>query len=178
MSRMLRLILIVSAMSAFLVAMVVDHNTRRLTGEEVILDLEPIDPRDILAGYFVIISTPLHRLDSQELGGDDDFYRSDDIYVVVEPSPDGSWRAVSIHTQRPDSGIFFHGKVQSPGPNQIRAHFNIERFYADEATARALEDRRREDAASMRLIVSVSRNGRAIIRGLEIGGERQIAPLL
>jgi uncharacterized membrane-anchored protein len=172
MSQIVRLILISAGMTAFLVGMVVDHHVRRSTGTEILLDLEPVDPRDLLAGYYVIISTPLHSVDPEQVGGEADFERSADIYVVVEPDGGGSWQPVSIHSERPAAGIFVHGKVQWAGPDTIRAHFNLERYYADAETAQALEIRQQARRESLRLIVSVGSDGRAIIRGLEIDGER------
>ena len=172
MSRFVRLILIAAAMTVFLIGMIVDHNVRRTTGTEILLDLEPVDPRDLLAGYYVIISTPLHSIDPEQVGGEADFERSADVYVVVEPDGGGSWQPVSIHSERPEAGVFVHGKVQWVSPNTIRAHFNLERYYADADTAQALEIRRQAGPDSLRLIVSVGSDGRAIIRGLEIDGER------
>jgi uncharacterized membrane-anchored protein len=170
--------IVAALMSAFLVAMIADHHIRRSTGTDVILDLEPVDPRDLLAGYYVIISTPVHRIQYDSVEGDRDFSAHDDVFVSIEPESDGSWSPVSIHRTRPANGVYLHGKVQTASTDGITAHFNIERFYADETTAQALDQRRFSDRDSMRLIVSVGNDGRAIIRGLEIEGERQIAPLL
>ena len=178
MSVMMRLIAIAAAMSAFLIVMVGDHQFRRTSGTEVILDLEPVDPRDLLAGYYVIISTPVHRIQFESVGGDTTFAVHDDVFVVVEENTNGSWTPTSIHRERPADGVFLHGKVQSAGDDSMSADFNIERYYADETTAQALENRRREDRESLRLIVAVGADGRALIRGLEIDGEREIAPLL
>ncbi|WP_420433117.1 GDYXXLXY domain-containing protein [Hyphobacterium sp.] len=178
MSVMMRLIAIAAAMSAFLIVIIGDHQVRRMSGTEVILDLEPVDPRDLLAGYYVIISTPVHRIRYEAVGGDTDFALHDDVFVAVAANPNGSWAPVSIHRERPVAGVFLRGKVQSVGGDALNADFNIERYYANEATAQALEARRREDRDSLRLIVSVGADGRALIRGLEIDGEREIAPLL
>lgn len=177
MNRTIRLTLVAAAMTAFLIGMVFDHATRRASGTEVILDLEPVDPRDLLAGYYVIVSTPLHLLEPDSLGGDDSFATGDDIYALVEEDEEGVWQAVSIHHERPEAGVFLYGKVQHGSETMIRAGYNIERFYADEETAQALELRRRENIDSMRLIVSVGPDGRAIIRGLEIDGQRRTVPL-
>jgi len=177
MSRTMRLISIAAVMTLFLIGMVVDHAVRRTSGTEVILDLQPVDPRDLLAGYYIVVSTPLHRLSVEELAGDDTFDVSDDIYVIVEEVENGSWQPISIHRSRPDGGLYIHGKVQRATETDIRAEYNLERFYADQDTALALDQRRREDGSSMRLILSVGADGRALIHGIEIDGERQIVEL-
>ncbi len=174
MTRMVRLIIAAAAMTLFLVAMIADHQFRRHSGTEVLLDLEPVDPRDLLAGYYVIITTPLHNLDPSEMGGDNSFDQGDDVFVLLEPSANENWQAVSIHRERPPNGLFVHGRVQYANDSTMRARFNIERYYADEATAQALEERRRANLSSMRLIIAVGDDGRALIRGLEIDGERHL----
>jgi uncharacterized membrane-anchored protein len=178
MTRSFRLMLTAAAMTAFLVGLIADHHVRRANGAEILLDLEPVDPRDLLAGYYIVISTPLHSIDPEQLDGDNVFDAGGDIYVVVEAEADGSWQPVSIHSEQPVDGVFLLGKVQWASRNAIRVRYNIERFYADADTAQALEDIRRLNRASLRLIVSVGADGRAIIRGLEINGERQIDPFL
>lgn len=177
MTMLLRLTLIAAAMSAFLIFMVVDHHWRRSAGTEIILDLEPIDPRDILAGYYVIIRTPLHQLDPGALGGSDTFEAGDDIFVVIDGSEADGWRPLSIHPQRPGAGQYIYGKVERAWAEGIRIRYNLERYYADEETAQALERRQLDNRDSMRLIVSLGDDGRALIRGLEIDGERHIDDL-
>lgn len=174
MTRMVRLLLVAAAMTFFLVAMIADHQFRRHSGTEVLLDLEPVDPRDLLAGYYVIITTPLHNLDPSDIEGDNTFGPGDDVFVVIEPSANQSWQAASIHRDRPQEGLYIHGKVRFARDTMMRAQFNIERYYADEATAQALEDRRRANLSSMRLVIAVGNDGRALIRGLEIDGERHL----
>ncbi|WP_394692177.1 GDYXXLXY domain-containing protein [Hyphobacterium sp.] len=174
MTRMARLLLAAFAMTLFLVAMIADHQFRRHIGTEVLLDLEPVDPRDLLAGYYVVITTPLHNLDPSGLEGDNQFDPGDDIFVALEPVADQSWRAVSIHRERPQDGLYVYGKVRYARDTTLRARFNLERYYADEATAQALEDRRRANRSSMRLIIAVGDDGSALIRGLEIDGERHL----
>jgi len=177
MTRTIRLILIAAAMTVFFVGMVVDHTVRRATGTEVMLDLEPVDPRDLLAGYYIILSTPLHRIEIESVSGDDEFQPGNDIFVVIEADELGNFQPTAIYGAAPEAGLFIRGKVQRAHGTFVRAIYNLERFYADEETAQELETRRRENTDRLRLIVSVGSDGRALIRGLEIDEERQIDDL-
>lgn len=199
----IRLGLIVLAMTVFLGAMVTRHAALRANGTQIIIPMEPVDPRDILLGYYVTIRTPVHELDTRALDGPDTGWRQGGvIYVTLEESSDG-WRPTGAFNERPSGGVFLQGRVASayttsdmrqiepdtdgeegwrtrepiPGTERqtLSAAFNLERYYTDADTARTLEDMRRDDR--LRLIVSVGNDGSAVIKGLEVDGEAQIQPL-
>lgn len=195
----LRLGLIVLAMSAVLAAMVVRTATQRAQGAEILLSMEPVDPRDMLLGYYVTIETPVHQIDTGEVEGPLAGWRQGGVaFVSLDQGEDGSWRPSGVFHERPDEGVFLQGRVAwaytrsdqrdaEPGPGdtdglrpredpipgterqELRIAYNLERYFTDADTARELEDMRREDR--LRLIVSVGPDGQALIKGLEIDGE-------
>lgn len=199
MSYLLRLGAVALLMSGFLTFMLVDHALRRAGGTEVILNVQGYDPRDPLLGHYSRIQIELWTLDAMALPGDDEFEVRDEIYVVIEPRDDGSWSAVALSQTRPSGGVFLHGLVtsisQTSGEWQQRTdpetgetesvyvdgvqrriyvNYNLNRYYASRDTAEALDAILRDESLTPRLIVSVQNNGDAIIKGLEIGGERQL----
>jgi len=113
MSFTIRLALIAAAMTAFLGYLVISHASVRANGTEVVLDVRGYDPRDIFLGHFSAIATELQQIDASLLAGEDEFESGDPLYVVLAPGDDGSWRAVSLHTARPEAGTFIHGYVRS-----------------------------------------------------------------
>lgn len=200
-----RLTLIVLAMTAFLAAMVVRHADLRAGGTEIVLPMEPVDPRDVLLGYYVIIETPAHRLDMGALDGPEQGWTAGDtIYVALAEGEDGAWRPSAAAPARPQTGVFLQGRVIAvrtisdmravdpaeeeaegwrvrrepvPGTERetLRVRYNLERYYADAETAGALEDMRRENR--LRLIVSIGSDGAAVIKGLEVDGEARYETL-
>ena len=203
MSLAIRLGLIVLAMTAFLAVIVIRHADLRENGTEIVLPMEPVDPRDMLLGYYVIIRTPAHDLDTQALGGPETGWgEGDAVYVTLSQADDG-WRPAGVYQDRPDDGVFLQGRVvqartisdmrevergendppwrtvREPVPGterqELDVHYNLERYYAEAGAARALEDMRRDDR--LRLIVSVGEDGSAVIKGLEIDGEARYETL-
>ena len=178
MSLTLRLLGIALLMSLFLAGMVVTHASARAGGTEVRLSMEPVDPRDLLLGHYVIIQTPVHRLSLDGLGGDTghSWQRGDSIWVVLTES-EGVFNPVSVHRRQPE-GLSIQGRVffSSPGWTDegpvLTVRYNLERYFASPEDALALEELRNE--SRLRLIVSVGSDGSAIIRGLEIDGEDHI----
>lgn len=196
MSMLLRLSAIALVMSAFLVSMVGFHATKRAGGEEIYLAMEPVDPRDLLLGHYVVLETGLHLLDTANLDGPDDGWtRGEPVFVSLRQAEDGSMVAIGAYHE-PPAPPFIRGRIEyvtttsdftepepledgSPGwrsepvagteREQLRVRYNLERYYAPREDALALERMRNEDR--LRLIVSLSRDGSAVIKGLEIDGE-------
>jgi uncharacterized membrane-anchored protein len=203
MSLFLRLIVILAAMLAFLIAMMVTHAQHRANGQEIILDMEPVDPRDMLLGYYSRLTTNVHQLDMADIEGPKlDWQSGDRIFVGLQPVEDGSWQAVSALREHPGTGVYLQGRVRSaftlydwqtadgqpgnrfasgseriPGTERdgLRLVYNLEAYYAEADAARELDDLR--DDNQLRLIVSLADDGRAVIKGLEINGERRVDSL-
>jgi uncharacterized membrane-anchored protein len=205
MSVAIRLCLIALAMTAFLAFMVTRQATLRAGGTEIILPMEPVDPRDVLLGYYIVIATPAHRLQTDELAGPVEGWSiGDTAYVVLNEGADGAWRPVGVWPQRPLDGVFLKGRVQSahtlsdrsatepvdgeapdwtarqdviPGAERqvLSLRFNLERYYANASSAGELDRLRGEDR--LRLIVAVAADGSAVIKGLEVDGQARYETL-
>ena len=206
MTRLVRLLLIAAGMTAFLVVMLADHLDRRANGTEIRLPVEGYDPRDILLGHYANIRTALQRLDAYALAGEDDFETGDTLFVTLETGPDGLARPVALHHAHPGTGLVAQGRVQhvyeasrpwrqttdpqtgdmrnvQDGPEElwIQARFNIERYYASRERALSLQTRLRqrgEDGGiGVNLILAVPDDGRLVIKGFEIDGQRRLDSL-
>ena len=176
----IKLIVICAALSAFLVGMVMTHEQARKTGREVIVDMTPVDPRSLLRGYYVRIRTPLRTLNTAALAGDDAFSPGQTVYVGLKTDEKGAAIAQSITHARPDSGLFIQGRVRRSWKgvldgNELDVRYNIESYFADEQAAKALQNQ--INAHKMRLILALGKEGKAVIRGLEIDGVRQLDSL-
>ncbi|WBQ11777.1 GDYXXLXY domain-containing protein [Hyphomonadaceae bacterium BL14] len=189
-----RLIVMALAMGAVLIAMAGLHAAQRAGGTEIRLDMLAVDPRDPLLGHYVVIETPLHRLDLNAYGPvQTGFSRGSDVYVSLRrDSETGTWTAASVHDRHPGEGVVIRGKVErvmervdqvtdadgervrdrDSARSELRVHYNLERYYASRDEALELEYMREE--ARLRLIVSVSNSGNAVIKGLEIDGEDRL----
>src|SRR5687767_14972137 len=66
-------------------------------GQEVLIETGNFDPRDLFRGDYVSFNHQLTRLSLKDLGGDDNFPRGSDVWVVLEPDASGVSRPVSVH---------------------------------------------------------------------------------
>ncbi|MFW6413548.1 MAG: GDYXXLXY domain-containing protein [Oceanicaulis sp.] len=202
MSRAIRLCLTALVMTGVLAALVGHHAMRRAGGTEIYLDMEPVDPRDLLLGHYVVLTTPLHRIDTAEVDGPDEgFARGDLVFVSLRETESGSMVPAGVYRE-PPGGLFVRGRLEdayveqefsepepledgSPGwraepipgtaRDVLRIRYNLERYFAPKDQALALETMRNENR--LRLIASIGADGGAVIKGLEIDGERRIEEL-
>ncbi len=197
----LRLQLIALAMIAVLAGLVGVHAVQRATGTELVIAMEPVDPRDILLGHYVVIRTPVHTLDLSAFpgapDGEDAWGEGDEVFVAMAEGEDGLWRPERV-AKRADAldPPLLRGRIENAhrlydytewepgeagqpgrgperiegtGRTELQVKYNLERYYADPETAKALEDMRRENRLA--LIVSVGEDGGAVIKGLVVDGE-------
>lgn len=115
-NRTARIALVAAGLVAALAAMVASHAVRRASGTEIRLEMTPVDPRDLLLGHYVVIDTPLHELDTAELGAQDaEFARGDPVFVrLVEDAAEGVWRPEAMARERAalGSGLIVQGRVR------------------------------------------------------------------
>lgn len=130
-------------------------------GTQVVLKTAPVDPRDLLRGYFVRLSYDISRISVDELDNpmsddelSDGFKRQSLIYVKLQPDKDGYWSPVSVHRTRPQSDkqsktVFIRGRVRHGSCNaryranvgcKVSIRYGIEKFFADKTRAKKLEN--------------------------------------
>jgi uncharacterized membrane-anchored protein len=171
--------------SAVLGWMVVDRVNLIKTGREIVLPIVPVDPRSLFRGDYVRLSYDVSRVPGELFK--ESASAGDKIYVTIEKTPEGSYKAVAASTRLPDTvgpdQIVLQGWLQYGNLNTGRApefvwvRYGIESYFVPEDTGLALEDLAREK--KMAAVVAVDRDGRSAIKGLMIDGKLQYEePLL
>jgi uncharacterized membrane-anchored protein len=133
-----------------------------LFGETILLRVQPVDPRDLMRGEYVILGYdlwPLEGLDTFARIGEEPRRRT--VYVRLVPDPDGvHWRPDSVSEQRPAEGRFIRGIHE--GYRDVR--FGIEAYYVQEGEGPRLERALRDGRVSAE--VALMPSGRAALRRL------------
>ena len=147
------------------------------SGDEVVLQTEPVDPRDLMRGDYVTlryeISTVLRR-DIQGQPAQDDRF----VYVALKAGKNGVW-----HFSRASFAPFGDlaaGELQirgeatypiSDGSNAtIHLRYGIERYYVPEGEGRAIENSQR--ALKITAIVAIDGAGKAVMKALQDDGRQ------
>jgi uncharacterized membrane-anchored protein len=163
------LLLTAAAQLAILVAMIALRAIPLLTGKTVLVRVQPVDPRDLFRGDYVILSYDFSRVSPEGIEGlsETDRYRRKwegrTVYVPLVADSDGvHWRAEKATVVKPASGPFLRGQMQRYGSLQ----FGIESYYVQEGTGHRYEQAIRDRHLSAELAVTPS--GLAALRGLRI----------
>jgi len=162
--------------AGLLAAMIIDRALLLARGTEIRMPVVPVDPRDFLRGDYVILSYPISRLRSDQIGGSEMFTTDQTIYVTLAPE-NGSWRLGSVHARKPRSGLFLKGNVESvrhdgrecAAPCRIyEVTYNLEKFFVPEGKGVALEQLRADQR--LEVDVAVAADGRAALKRLLVDG--------
>lgn len=140
-----------------LVGMVVWRVGPLVSGAAITVRVEPVDPRDLFRGDYVILSYPFGRASGEASGAPE----GSTVYAVMVR--DGNhWRADRLTLQKPTDGVFLRGKVLSGG----RVEYGIESYFVQQGTGRKYEDA----VLDHKLIADlrVSPDGTAVLHALKI----------
>lgn len=152
-------VLVLAGMIAFKTAILFGGNT-------VLLRVQPVDPRDLFRGDYVILGYAFSRVPPEQVTG----LQSPPagpagltVYAVLEPEPDGvHWQAVRFTTKPPSNATFLQGRYTSGN----RVEYGIESFFVQEGQGRHYEDAVRDRRLAAK--VAVNRRGQAVLRELVI----------
>ncbi len=149
-------------------------------GQEVLLKVEPIDPRDLLRGDYVrlgyeIRNVPVKLVENAPSG---EFVTEEGpVFVRLGKDPDGYWRARSAALGEPSAKMAAAGEVDIRGSIQGRRtlgpeasfsiDYGIDRYYVPEGEGRAIEADMRE--RSFGILAAVAGDGTAQIKALMDG---------
>jgi uncharacterized membrane-anchored protein len=160
---------------AVLCWMIWDRNHLLTTGREIVLEVVPVDPRSLFQGDYVVLNYDVSRVDVQASAGQ--VRRGDTIYVTLQKSDDGKWKAVQAGAAPPASTghdqVVLKGRVQfttSTVPAQSTVNYGIENYFVPEGTGRELE--KLVGDKKIAALIAVDGDGNAGIKGLIVDGQR------
>lgn len=165
---------------AFLVSMIAGRAAVLRNGQEVVLSVEPVDPRDLLRGDYVILTYNISRLPvalfsgppTQEAGD----RRGRTLFVRLKADEEGVFQPIAARFDARPEPAPAEGEVDIRGQTQsnrgmtsdfIFVRYGVERFYVPEGEGREIERDMRERAFRMK--VAVGRDGAAQIRSFHDG---------
>ena len=175
--------LIVSALQiGFLFSVIQGRATILRDGAEVMLNVEPVDPRDLLRGDYVrlgyeISSIPRTLFDPPL--ADADAAKGTPVLVRLAPGDDGLWHPVGARLPETQAtSAMPGGQVEIAGTidtafaaiDQVRLSYGIERFYLPEGEGREIERDMRE--RPFMILAAIGEGGTAQIKAFFDGKTR------
>ena len=165
------LLIAAAAQVVILLAMTVLRAIPLMTGQTVLVRVQPVDPRDLFRGDYVILSYDFSRVRPDSVEGLSEAERGRSwkklegrtVYVPLVPdSVPGHMRAGKVTVEKPAAGLFLKGHMKRYGALE----FGIEAYYVQEGAGRRYEQAIRNRQLSAELAVTSS--GQAALKGLRI----------
>ncbi len=143
-------------------------------GRDVLLQVRPIDPRDLLRGDYVVLGYDISQLpitifEAPPQGEGEE--RPYTVYVRLKPGSNGLHEAVAARYGAPPSAARAEDEIDIRGlawqpwraiDATIGVNYGLERFYLPEGAGRAIETDMRE--RPFRVRAAVADDGSAVIR--------------
>lgn len=167
--------------TAVIVAIIVYKLNVLSGGTDVMLQIEPVDPRDLLRGDYVTFRYHISRLDPDLFDGAA-VRNGDTVYVTLRKVGD-RWEEDGAGTQMPEnsSGPFIKGKAASGGTGReynsghirssrdprILVIYGIEEYFIPEGTGAGLSLTQGTKALAR---ITLDAHGNAVLRRIYIDG--------
>ena len=163
----------------FLVSMIAGRAAILRSGQEVVLEVLPVDPRDLLRGDYVTLDYNISRIPAAifpEPPSAADLSSGRTVFVRLRAGEDGVWKPVAARFDRKPEPEPGDGEVDIRGSSRpvsyreavtLDIRYGIERFYVPEGEGKAIESDLRQ--RSFRMKVAVARDGSAQIKSFHDG---------
>lgn len=178
------LLLVAGLQTAALGYIVVNRDRLLKDGREVVIQVQPLDPRDLFRGDYVILGYPITQINVGEGELPKGIEKGAVIYAVLKPGENDVWSVSRVSASYPSDvsapEIVLRGRVQSiySGANgngyAVSARYGIETYFVPEGEGRVIEKQVLEK--TVKAILAVGADGEAAIKGLIIDGVRSEHP--
>ena len=180
----LRYMLAALVLCGLILAIVVQRAAILRSGQEVRLEIAPVDPRDLFRGDYVVLA---YRIGTVDLPKDvtTSFTRGQRVFVTLRPDAGGKARAVAISAERPavsgaDSviaGIVSAGSTCplndagnrdcKLGRRAVGVRYGLESYFVPQGEGKKIE---LMEKARLEVVAAVAPSGQAAIKRLLIDG--------
>ncbi|MFC1824852.1 GDYXXLXY domain-containing protein [Thermodesulfobacteriota bacterium] len=135
------------------------------TGKEIRLKTIPVDPRSLFRGNYARLRYEISTIEGKDLGMKQNLRNGEVVYIKLKPGADGLYVFDGAGLEKPGSGPFIRGRLQTKQSRNKSVIFNIrygiEAYFAPKEKALALEKELRGSGVA---IIMVAGNGKATLR--------------
>ena len=180
-----RYILAALLLCGLILAIVVQRAGILRNGQEVRLEVVPVDPRDLFRGDYVVLNYRIGTVDTPK-GAGTSFTRGQQVFVTLRPDANGKSRAVAISAERPvvsAPDIVISGFVTSTsmcqlnesgardcklGTGAVGVRYGLESYFVPEGEGRKIE---LTEKGRLEIVAAVAPSGQSAIKRLLIDGK-------
>lgn len=151
----------------------------------IILPAEPVDPRDLLQGDYVVLTYPFSDLNCSET--ECDFAETpiqnslrkilaeaqikDEIFVIFAETENKRVRVTDFTTTKPSANeLFLRGKIKNLAAHQLSLDFGLSKYFVPEGQGRDLELARNQNNLEVEVALH-PQSGQGLIVGILVNGQ-------
>lgn len=144
-------------------------------GEEVLLKIRPVDPRDPFRGDYITFQYDISRIKGnsfQSLGLQEKIKYGDKIYVPLVKKGNYWIKNGSVSKDKPNAGIFINGTIKDIKwgenlPEEIFISYGIEEYFIPENSGRGVNFNGLDTFAK----VVLDKSGNAVLKSIYVNGK-------
>jgi len=159
-------VLAVAAQFLILAAAPAQKIYTRAMGRSVMLKIRPVDPYNMLSGYYVTLNYEI--ADPGSFANPVNASNGERVYAILERRNDGVWRQVSLSKSRPtnlpENRIAIRGRY-----TYSRIGYGIEEFFIPEDKRAEIEEGLRKNHDQARVEIKVDSEGNAALVRMLVG---------
>ncbi|MDD5259451.1 MAG: GDYXXLXY domain-containing protein [bacterium] len=160
-------ITLVIAAAWLLIALAIIISRERIlsTGQMIMLETIPVDPRDLLRGDYVILNYKISTIDRSRVSSEPGSYTyGQPVNVNLEPVGK-FWQPKAVWIKnKPSGGVNIKGLVRSSQGLSFNIEYGIESYFVPEGKGAGIETAlRRNVSGKVAVEVAVDNSGRAMI---------------
>jgi uncharacterized membrane-anchored protein len=135
------------------------------TGKSAVLKVEPVDPYDVLTGYYVTLGFEISQVGA--FPNAPEFSNGDSCYAVIERGGDGIWKPVLLERELQPNLLENRAAVLGR-INYGQIEYGIEQFFIPETKRDAIADDLRANRDKARVEIRIDSSGHAALERLRI----------
>ncbi|MFH2027788.1 MAG: GDYXXLXY domain-containing protein [Nanoarchaeota archaeon] len=138
------------------------------TGDGILLKTQPIDPRDLFRGDYVILNYEISTLDLRLLDIDPTEFNINQRVFIKLDDQDGYGNPIGIYEKTPSDGLFMKGTIRNIQDSVITIEYGIESYFVPEGMGMTIES---QSGRNLDVMVKIDKFGNSIINSLLIDGK-------
>ena len=182
---LLRYVLAALALCGLILATILPRAAILRNGQEVRLEIAPVDPRDLFRGDYVVLA---YRIGTVDVPANlmSSFSRGQRVFVTLRPDANNKARAVAIAAEQPaatGNDIVIAGFVTATtvcqlndagnrdcklGTNAVGVRYGLESYFVPQGEGKKIEVMER---ARLEVVAAVAPSGQAAIKRLLVDGK-------
>ncbi len=143
----------------------------RETGRMITLRTGPVDPYDVMRGYYMTLGFEISRPPGFE---SEKGRAGERVYTLLQEGEDGVWNALSAGFEPPaeltENQVVIRGRIR-PAFRQSLIDYGIEKYFVPEAVRSEIEKAIRGEGSRILVDVAVDSDGDSSVLRLHVGEE-------